>query len=170
MVPQRVDPERQAIDVAPSLRGSKGTTGYTTSGASDFVEAIDTSPEEYRDDLRRLSDWAIALEQQGIARLFTYHGKEMINLLPWLLDEKAGLVTIYNNRTLSVWRTVFERRAPKSISRVETAIGTRIGSGNSVRVFDDEVLSALTEAYREAAEGSTRSVLVADESTTPKAH
>ena len=72
MVPQRVDPERQASEVAPNIRGPKGTTGYATRGASVFVEAIDTSPEEYRDDLRRLSDGAIALEQQGIARLSTY--------------------------------------------------------------------------------------------------
>ena len=130
MVPQRVDPERQASEVAPNIRGPKGTTGYATRGASVFVEAIDTSPEEYRDDLRRLSDGAIALEQQGIARLSTYHGKAMINLLPYLVDENVGLVTIYNNRSLSVWRTVFERRAPKSITRVEAAIGARIGSGN----------------------------------------
>jgi len=45
MVPQRVDPERQASEVAPNIWGPKGTTGYATRGASVFVEAIDTSPE-----------------------------------------------------------------------------------------------------------------------------
>jgi hypothetical protein len=36
-----------------------------------------------------------------------------------------------------------------------------------VHVFDDEVLSALTEAYREAAEGSPKSRPVADAPETP---
>ncbi len=168
MIPQRVDPERQVPEVASKLAPT-GTTGYTTNGASDFVEAIDTSPEEQRDDLRRLSDWAIALEQQGLARLSTYHGKEMINLLPHLVDENVGLVTIYQGGSLSVWRTVFERRAPNSIARVEAAMGARIGAGNFVRVLDDEVLSALTEAYREAANASSRSGLLPGGSTTPEA-
>jgi hypothetical protein len=53
MVPQRVDPERQVTETPLPPRPPKGSTGYTTAGPSDFVEAIDTAPEDHRQDLRR---------------------------------------------------------------------------------------------------------------------
>jgi hypothetical protein len=152
MVPQRVDPERQAVETAPPPR-AKVSTGYATAGSSDFVDAIQASPDAYRDDLRRLADWAISLEQVGLVRLLTFHGKGRMTLLPYPIGEDAGLVTIWNDKgaSLSVWRSVFERRAPKSIPQVEAVIGARIGTGKLVRVFSDDVLEALTSAYREAA-------------------
>jgi hypothetical protein len=52
---------------------------------------------------------------------------------------------------VSVWRSVFERRAPPSIAAVEEQIGTRIGTGNVIRELTDEALAALPHAYREAA-------------------
>jgi hypothetical protein len=94
------------------------------------------------------------LEQEGLARLFTYHGKESLTLLPYLMDHDAGLATIFNKKGaagLTVWRTVFERSAPRSIAKVEAAIGARIGNGNGVHLLSDEVLDALSAAYREAA-------------------
>jgi hypothetical protein len=153
MVPQRVDPERPATEPGRPQREAKGSAGYLAIGAADFIDAIDTSPEPYREHLRRLSDWATALERDGLARLFTYHGKGRLTLLPYLIGDEAGLVTIWNDKGayLSVWRSVFERRAPKSITDVEAATGTRIGNGNSVRDLSTEVLDALLDAYREAA-------------------
>ena len=64
-----------------------------------------------------------------------------------------GLATIWNDNGayISFWRSVFERRAPGSITTVETALGVRIGTGNTVRLPSDEALGALTEAYRQAA-------------------
>ena len=154
MVPQRVDPERPPVEVGQPSQAAKGFAGYLASGASDFGEAIDASPEAQRQDLRRLYDWAISLEQEGLVRLSTYHGKNRMTLLPYISGEDAGLVTIWNDNGayLSVWRSVFERRAPKSIPSVETAIGAQIGNGNSVRLLSNEVLATLTGAYREAAQ------------------
>jgi len=97
-------------------------------------------------------DWARSLEQEGLAKLWTVHGKNRLTLLPYLIGDDAGLVTIWNDNGayLSVWRSVFERRAPNSIVGVEAAIGTKIGTGNTVRLLTADVLEALTSAYREA--------------------
>jgi hypothetical protein len=154
MVPQRVDPERPAIETGRPHQEADRSTGYLASGASDFADAIDTAPVIQQNDLRRLCDWALLLEQEGLAKLSTYHGKNRLTLLPYLIGEDAGLVTVWNDNGayLSVWRSVFERRAPNSIPDVETVTGTKIGNGNSVRVLNDDVLAALTSAYREAAQ------------------
>jgi hypothetical protein len=56
-----------------------------------------------------------------------------------------------NGAYVSLWRSVFERRAPESITAVEAAISTRIGAGNPVRSLSDEAFQALEAAYRVAA-------------------
>lgn len=152
MVPQRVDPERSTVETQPRPE-AKGPGGYAVSGASDFADGIEAAPEDQQQDLRRLYDWALSLEKEGLARLLTYHGKNRFTLLPYLIGEQAGLVTIWNDNgaSISVWRSVFKRRAPNSIPIVEAAIETQIGTGNTVRVLTDEALEALTSAYREAA-------------------
>ncbi len=87
--------------------------------------------------------------------LFTYTSvnHRRFTLLPRIMTEKAGLVTIWNDNSkpyLSVWRSVFERRAPESIEAVERTLGTSIGQGNTVASITPELLIALTAAYREA--------------------
>jgi hypothetical protein len=81
----------------------------------------------------------------------------MWSLLPYVKGDNAGLVTIYNYRgkaSLQFWRSVFERRAPASITRVEELLaGIPLGQGNEIRQnFSNELLDALSDAYREAAE------------------
>ena len=160
MVPQRVDPER--VYTSESLRPAgetKAATVPTTAGAGEFVAAIDAAPAEERAELRRLADWAISLEEEGLVRLLTGHGKKgRMTLLPRLYGDDAGLVTIWNDHGpyVSVWRTVFERRAADEIPAVEAAIGTRIGTGNMIRSISDEALRALSRAYRTAAEAVGR--------------
>ena len=90
----------------------------------------------------------------------TYHGKGRKTLLPRLYGDDVGLATIWNDNGayISVWRSVFERRAPGSITTVETALGVRIGTGNTVRLPSDEALGALTEAYRQQREPSSDSL------------
>ena len=102
--------------------------------------------------LRRLSDWAISLEREGLVRLSTYHSTSgALTLLPRLPAEGVGLITIWNDKNsayLQFWRSVFERRAPKSLERVEQLV--KVGQGNTIRTASDELLQALTDAYREA--------------------
>jgi hypothetical protein len=80
--------------------------------------------EEQRSLLRRLHEWAVSLDREGLVKLGTYHAKggDMMTLLPRLRADNAGLVTIYNysgTPSLQFWRGVFERRAPKNLPRVE---------------------------------------------------
>ena len=64
-------------------------------------------------------------------------------------------MTIWNDHGapyLSVWRSVFERLAPQHLKAAEDLIApVPLGQGTSVREITDELLSTLTEAYRETA-------------------
>lgn len=172
LVPQRIEGEHVAS--APSAQSklpssptgaetqttttmkSQKSQGFATEGAEDFVAAIEQAPEAQRPMLQKLADWAIALERQGLVKLWTYHGVNgRLTLLPYLIVDNSGLVTIYSDKGkagvyLQFWRTVFERRAPQSIPVVEAAIGKSIGQGNTTGAISDELLRALTEAYQQA--------------------
>lgn len=152
LIPQRVEPERQYIEDPAPPRPPRDE-GYLSDGSVDFAAAISNAPETSRDDLQRLCRWAEDLEQQGLARLATYHGKGRMTLLPRLPDENVGLVTIWNDNgaSLQLWRSVFDRRAPQSLPRVEEILGMTLGAGKVTRSLEPEVLSAVTAAYREAA-------------------
>jgi hypothetical protein len=80
----------------------------------------------------------------------------MMTLLPKLCADNAGLVAIYNDRgtpSLQFWRSVFERRAPESLPRVEQLATVEVGQGKTTYEVSEELLEALTDAYREAASG-----------------
>ncbi len=55
--------------------------------------------------------------------------------------------------SLQFWRSVFERRAPESLSRVEEVATAQVGQGTITYEVGDGLLEALTDAYREAASG-----------------
>ena len=55
--------------------------------------------------------------------------------------------------SIQFWRSVFARRAPENLPRVERIPPVQIGQGNTSREITDELLEALTDAYREAALG-----------------
>lgn len=154
MVPQRVDPERVRAEPQRAPAEAKASSTVPTSaGASEFLAFVDAAPmtPERLADVRRLVDWALSLEQAGLVRLLSGHGKGRMTLLPRLYGDDVGLVTIWNDGGVSLWRTVFERRAPEHIPAVEEALGTTIGTGNSVRDLSDEALLALSAAYEAAA-------------------
>lgn len=76
---------------------------------------------------------------------------------PGFPAEDAGMVTVYNSQNgtyLQFWRKVIERRAPTSLPRVERAAApAKVGQGSTTWNISDELLDALTGAYREAARG-----------------
>jgi hypothetical protein len=156
IVPRRVEPSREHRD--PADRGALRSLAPTqlVSGSDDFRGSIDQAPSEHRDTFERLCDWADALAADRVARLYTRHDpRGWTILLPRLPDEDVGLVSIWNTGTpsLSLWRTVFERRAPSSLAVVERLIEPAT-MAQSVRQIDDELLVALAAAYREAARPS----------------
>jgi hypothetical protein len=159
VIPQRVDAERQDAGGGVQPPSPPKPKGHLVEGGADFAAVIEESPQEHRPQLRRLYEWAVGLEKEGLVRLNTYHGiAHRWTLLPRLPAEKAGLVTIWNEggAYLQFWRSVFERRAPNSLARVEQVTPVRIGQGNTTREVSDELLEALTDAYREAASGKIK--------------
>jgi len=156
LVPQRVDAERPTPESSPPRMSPPRSEGRLAEGSEDFAETIEQSPKEHRPGLRRLCEWAVSLEREGLVHLSTYHGvAHRLTLLPRLRTENVGLVTIWNDggAYLQFWRSVFERRAPETLSRVERIAPVQIGQGNTTREVSDALLEALTDAYREAAAG-----------------
>ena len=159
LVPQRVDAERPTAETFPPKQPPPRPEGRLVEGSDDFAEAIEQSTREHRPGLRRLCEWAVSLESEGLVHLSTYHGvAHRWTLLPRLRTESAGLLTIWNEggACLQFWRSVFERRAPEALLRVERIAPVQIGQGNTTREVSEELLEALTDAYREAAAGKIR--------------
>jgi hypothetical protein len=156
LVPQRVEPERWRPEAAPATAAPR-ETGYQVAGTDDFRTVIAAAPQDQQVFLRRLADWADALGQRGLAQLSTYHGKTGITTLLPRLSDGAGLVTVYKDTRsayVQFWRSVFERRAPRALAAVEAAVGEPgVRQGGTVREASDDLLSALTAAYEEAATG-----------------
>ena len=156
LVPQRVDPEYQPEDVSP-FTPQPQRKGVLVEGASDFAAAAAQAKDEHRPLLERLCQWAEILEKEGLVRLSTFHTRDgNLTLLPRLKADNAGLVTIWSDASggyLQFWRTVFERRAPTSLERVERVLGDTVRQGNVGHNVTEDLLAALTDAYREAALG-----------------
>ncbi|HYT43952.1 MAG TPA: hypothetical protein VEP90_16550 [Methylomirabilota bacterium] len=73
-----------------------------------------------------------------------------------ILRRKGYIRGIYNNNGLvylQFWRIVFEHHAPRSLDRIEQSF-TQTKQGNITREVSDELLNALTSAYRETADGA----------------
>ncbi len=157
IVPQRVEAERRLIEPRPTTPIPPDGAGRLIDGVEDFDASIAAVREEQRPALQRLRDWAVALHREGLVGLKTYHTKHpnRLSQLPRFADENVGLVTIYNNNgnaAIQTWAKVFERRAPESLPVVEEIIAPApLGHGTYVPTISDELLAALTGAYREAA-------------------
>jgi hypothetical protein len=155
LVPQRVEAERQHVEASSPTATRSKVEGLGFDGADDFIAAIDDAPQPSRVLLRRLTDWAQALEREKLIKLITYHGRNgVLTLLPRLVADDAGLVSIYNTKgtaSMQFWRSVFERRAPHVLAHIEETFNISIKKGNFTREISDELLDALTQAYKEAA-------------------
>ena len=153
LVPQRIEPARRTKEMSDAAVNAR-QSGTQKDGSRDFRSAIDQAAPESRDDLARLTDWAESLEAEGLARLATRKGNSgSTSLKPLLHSGGVALVTItcdVKSSYMQFFRSVFERRAPEAMPAVEAALGAKITQGNSTRVFTEELLTALTNAYREA--------------------
>ncbi len=123
----------------------------------DFEASIDEAPEEHQSGLKRLLEMARSIERAGHAQLSTYHGKRGgLSLLVRLQPENVGLVTVYNDRApyLQFWRSVFERRAPKSIAPLNEALKPKsLSQGGWIQIsgeIDSCILGLVEKAYAEA--------------------
>ena len=154
-LPQRVSPDLGAYKPSGGSM-SAAPRGRLTDGSAAFRASIaDTTGET-----REMFDTLIARAEEWASlpnvRLFTYMGigGERYTLLPRIMPDNAGLVTIWNaNRqpSITVWRSMFERHSPKALESVERIIEPgRIGQGNTLKEITPEILEVLTRAYQEA--------------------
>ena len=152
VLPQRVTPERHEVTVEKTRRKESGTL-YP--GSEKFESTISQAPLDSHESLRRLLQWARVLEKSGFVNLSTYEGvgAKRYTLLPRLVVDGVGLVTIWNDGGAypSFYRSVFERKAPDFIKRVEQLAGITLSKGNTTANISDKLLEALTDAYAEAA-------------------
>jgi hypothetical protein len=153
LVPQRIEPGRRARELSDA-RVKVRQSGTLHRGSTEFRSVITNLEPARRQILERLTDWAETLEADWLVKLATYRGKSgMTTLLPRLISDDAGLVSIYcvnGSALLQFWRSVFDRRAPLSVPAVEAAASTQMRQGNTTRDFPESLLRALTQAYREA--------------------
>ena len=129
--------------------------GRLSDGSNAFRDSIEGATEETRATFEELIDWAERLQASlPNVRLASYTGTTgtRFTLLPRIVPDDAGLVTIWNDRhrpSFSFWRSVFERRAPNSIEPVERIIApSRIGQGSVVGDITPQLLEALTRPIK----------------------
>jgi hypothetical protein len=153
LVPQRVDPGKRAAELSAAEAAAR-TSRALYPGSEEFRTAAAAAPADQHDLLERLIGWAEQLASEGLVKLATFRGKNSITtLLPRLRGDDAGLVTVYQDPRaayVQFWPTVFDRRAPESRSLVEEQLGAPIRHGERVQNVTDDLLRALTTAYREA--------------------
>ena len=153
-LPQRVSPDIGAM--MPDRLKPTPPSGVLSDGPDAFRASMEGTTGETRTKFDDLIAWAESLASLPNVRLFSYSGvgAKRYTLLPYIMPDKVGLVTIWNDNQqpcISVWRTVFDRLAPNSIEPVEHEIVTdTIRQGNTISNITTELLDAMTKAYREA--------------------
>jgi hypothetical protein len=137
---------------APSDGGLGGSLDGWIEGLSAFEQALEFAEFGKQSELERLLHWVVDLRQQGLVATIWSHGGSRPRLLPVPKGESVGLVNILDDGSISLYRSVFERCAPNSIPHIEAlTLPVPLGQGHSVRKVSDELLAALTQAYKEAA-------------------
>lgn len=159
LIAERIDPDSKAANLSSTVKRTPATGIRLADGGDDFAAFIEGVVGPKRDRLERLYGWAKALEDAGLIRLQTFHGKNGLVLLPRLRDEMVGFGSIYGNEAnLQIWTSVFERRATGALEALKNLLpGFVPGQGNWVPRIDDDVLAVFTQAYREAT-GSVESI------------
>jgi|GEM_PF-464287 len=157
LVPQRVDPEH--VPEAKAVRTARASSGAARAarptpidGADQFAQSIERADGSTRDALRRLLDWAEQLEARQLATLKSVLGDDRQILLVWIPGQKAGLVSIWHDKgvSISLWRSVFARLAWEQIEEIEQLTGRPMGQGTTIGEVPDTLLSLLTAAYEQA--------------------
>jgi len=157
LVPERVDLS-MALSAKTPPRMKIDQKGLLLAGAEPFAEVVEQMPPDERDRLVQLLDWARELETEALVSLSTFRGTRCWVLLPRLKDENVGLATIWSDSpgSITLWRSVFERRAPETLKAVEDLVAPKqVGQGNTL-VVTEALLEALHSAYIEATGGLRR--------------
>jgi hypothetical protein len=153
LVPQRVDPDRAALESSSSAPSSAASKATQVKGAAEFITGIADAVGPDRERLDMLVAWATQLEADDLARLVTTLGITVLSLKP-VLPHGSGLATIWfypsGHGSVSLWRTALERRAPSSLKKIEAVMGKPVVEWKEIEPVTTELLASVTEAYREA--------------------
>ena len=147
---------REKSEVDRGRRKRDRDRGQRMPGAEAFLSVIEDAPEPDRPMLKRLYDWAVTLEQQGLSILETRlgsHNKSLRYCLPNVERPPAIIYRAGDRNRFDLVRARIHQRAPKADARIEQILGPdeyRLGKTSHVRELPDGLLEALTDAYREA--------------------
>ena len=160
-LPQPVVLDLNATRAQIESRGSKPTGQRSTTqklprseGSQAFRDSIAAASGENRAEYDKLIAWAEEIAKLPGVRLVSTLGKRP-SLKPVVLPGTSGIVNISCGSPDSppqfrAERTVFEGRAPNSLADIERKIPSVEITGGGVIPTTDDVLDALTAAYREA--------------------
>ena len=160
-LPHRISPQidMSVKKVNLASTGSGASKGILSDGADTFKASVESIGGEARATFDALISWTERLASLPNVRLFTYQGARGYTLLPRIMPDNAGLVTVWNwdqRPFITIYRSVFERRAPGSIESVEGVIAPlAIGQGNTIYDITPELLDSLESAYKESAQSSS---------------
>ena len=155
-LPQRISPDPSAAMPFLTDGGSpdKKSEGTKSDGSAAFRASIVGATDEDRAKFEELIAWAEQIAELPNVRLSSFAGVSRYTLLPRIMPDNAGLITIWNEKQqpfIQVWRSVFKRHAPNSIELVEEVITPpKIGQGNTIQEITPQVIDVFTKAYKEA--------------------
>lgn len=154
LIPTRVEPERWGADRALTREPSTTDTPQTP-GIDVFRDALDRAPADRRPFLEQLCTWATELEARRLARLVTFTGTAYMTLRVYIPDDMSLATVNYSPTTasLQLFRSVFARRSPDALPRIEEIAGVPIGNGTAIRELREGFLDAITAAYQQASTG-----------------
>ena len=153
MIPQRVTPERHEAVVEQTRTERRRSSAGTYLGADKFEALFDNAPEENRETINAVLDWARGLEERGHARLKTTIGSISNTLRPIIRGDQSGIVTIWGGTSefdLVCYESVLKRSAPGLIEKV-SALSPEGNWKIPFAQINSEVLEVLTQAYEQAA-------------------
>ena len=153
MIPQRVTPERHEAVAEQTRAERRRRAADTYPGADKFEALFDDAPEENRETINAVLDWARGLEERGHARLKTTIGSISNTLRPILRGDRSGIVVIWGGTSqfdLVCHESVLKRRAPSLVKKV-SALSPESNWKIPFAQINSEVLNVLSEAYEQAA-------------------
>jgi hypothetical protein len=131
------------------------THAAATSGVAEvFADSIKQAAPDAQPELRRLYDWAMSLADEGVADAVTTIGVGRWALNLRMPGQSVAAATVWHDKvgSLSVYRSVLERLAPKALAALDKSLPGIVGNGKSMPFpVPDAILNGLAEAYREAA-------------------
>lgn len=94
VVPQLVEPDRSQRTATLAGTGLLADTAEVTVGAQESINSIEVASLEHQGALHQLTDWALGLEREGLAKLSTSKGKARWVLRAHLPEQQRSLVVI----------------------------------------------------------------------------